>query len=78
MVSSRRKGEIRWGLGLVAFILTLISLWIFADFQGSAIGNAAGWGLLIGILAAVLFFYLLLPSRQPERLPPGNSRRRRR
>lgn len=78
MVSQRRSAEIRWGLGLVAFLLTLISLVLFVDFSGSAIGSAAGWGLLVGILAVVLFFYLLLPSRNPRFASPPPSRGRRR
>lgn len=78
MVSARRNAEIRWGLGLVAFLLTLISLALFVDFPGTAISGAAGWGLLVGILAVVLFFYLLLPSRQRGLPGPSSSGRKRR
>lgn len=80
MVSARRNAEIRWGLGLVAFLLTIVSLALFVDFPGTAIGSDAAWGLFVGILAVVLFFYLLLPSRQTGLrgpAPPGHRRRRR-
>lgn len=76
MVSARRNAEIRWGLGLVAFLLTLVSLAIFIDFPSLA--GAAGWGLLIGVLLVALFFYLLLPSRNVRLSSPPPSRPRRR
>jgi hypothetical protein len=78
VVSGQRKAEFRWGLGIVAFLLTLISLAIFVDFPGSVFTTDAGWGIVVGILLVTLFFYLILPARGGHLVHPPSSRKRRR